>query len=111
VSLHDSDQADPEWREASATVNGAHGLHARPAIRFSRAARGYAARIQVCAAGEAGDHGPWVDAKSVAKVMGLQVETGRTILLRAAGADADAALGGLRELVEVALAAEDEEAG
>jgi phosphocarrier protein len=110
VSLHDSEQAEPEWQEASATVNGAHGLHARPAIRFSRAARGYAARIQVRAVNETGGEAPWVDAKSVAKVMGLQVETGRTILLRAAGSDADAALGGLRNLVEVALA-EDEDAG
>lgn len=109
MSLHDSDHAEPEWQEASATVHGVHGLHARPAIRFSRAARGYAARIQMRTADETG--GPWVDAKSVAKVMGLQVESGGTILLRAAGADADAALGGLRELVEVTLASEDEEAG
>lgn len=106
MTLLQSDHDEPEWHEASATVNGVHGLHARPAIRFSRAARGYAARIQVRTAGES----PWVDAKSVAKVMGLQVETGRTIELRAVGSDADAALGGLRELVEVALATEDEDA-
>lgn len=104
-------QPEPVWREASATVHGVHGLHARPAIQFSRAARGYASRIQVRTADDSGDEGHWVDAKSVAKVMGLLVESGRTILLRAAGADADAALGGLRELVEVALAAEDEDAG
>ena len=63
------------WQEVSATVTGVDGLHARPAIRFSRAAKGYAARIQIRGAEEA----PWVDAKSVAKVMALQVERGRTI--------------------------------
>jgi phosphotransferase system HPr (HPr) family protein len=111
VTPSNTEQTEPVWREASATVHGAHGLHARPAIRFSRAARGYAARIQVRTTDDPGEEGQWVDAKSVAKVMGLQVESGRTILLRAVGADADAALGGLRNLVEVALAADDEDAG
>ena len=100
----DSHTRDPEWTQATLTVLGAHGLHARPAIRFSRVARGYAARIQICVEGDLN----WVDAKSVAKVMGLQVERGRTILLRAFGADADAALAGLRELVEIDMAAEGE---
>lgn len=100
----DSHKREPEWMQAAATVLGAHGLHARPAIRFSRLARGYAARIQICIEGDLN----WVDAKSVAKVMGLQVEFGRTILLRAFGADADAALSGLRDLVEIDMVAEDE---
>lgn len=94
----------PEWRETSLTVAGIHGLHARPAIRFSRAARGYAARIQMRVEETDG----WVDAKSVAKVMGLQVESGKTIILRASGVDADAALSGLRQLMEQDLAHEDE---
>jgi phosphocarrier protein len=106
VNASRSGAIDPEWREAVLTVLGEHGLHARPAIRFSRAARGYAARIEIRA--EEADH--WVDAKSVAKVMGLQVESGRTIRLRALGADADAALGALRELLEKELAEEGDDA-
>ena len=101
----DSHKREPEWTQTALTVLGAHGLHARPAIRFSRVARGYAARIQICIEGDL----DWVDAKSVAKVMGLKVERGRTILLRALGADAEAALTGLRELVEIDMAAEDED--
>lgn len=96
-------EREPEWHEGSVTVAGADGLHARPAILFSRKARGYAARIQIRSDNESA----WVDAKSVAKVMGLQVESGRTIRLRARGHDAEAALGGLRQLVESDLADPD----
>lgn len=103
----DSHTREPEWTQATLTVFGAHGLHARPAIRFSRAARAYASKIQICIEGGRN----WVDAKSVAKVMGLQVESGKTILLRAFGADADAALAGLRKLVEIDMAADDEDKG
>ncbi len=105
--MSSSQPCDAEWRQATLTVVGAHGLHARPAIRFSRVARGYSARIQICVA----DDARWVDAKSVAKVMGLQVESGRKILLRAAGDDAEAALAGLRQLIETDLAGEGEDGG
>ena len=107
MSTSRSTGLEPEWREASLTVPGVHGLQARPAIRFSRAARAYAARIQV----RTDEAAHWVDAKSVAKVMSLQVESGRTIRLRAHGIDADAALGGLRQLVENELANDSEDAG
>lgn len=104
MSASQSGAHESDWLEATLTVSGAHGLHARPAIRLSRSARRYAARIQICAEGAE----RWVDAKSVAQVMGLQVETGRTIRLRALGADAEAALAGLRQLVEKELAEGDD---
>ena len=107
MTVQDSQQREPDWRQATMTVLGAHGLHARPAIKFSRAARAFSAKIQICVEGDV----RWVDAKSVAKVMGLQVETGKTILMRAVGVDADAALAGLREFVESDLATEDEDVG
>lgn len=105
MSRSKRDRVEAVWLEVSATVAGTDGLHARPAILFSRAAKLYAARVQI----RESDGASWVDAKSVAKVMALQVEGGRTIHLRAAGADAAEALGKLRELVEVDLAGEDQE--
>ncbi len=104
MTLHGSQPAESEWVHATITVLGAHGLHARPAIKFSRVARSYVSRVQICVE----EDSRWVDAKSVAKVMGLQVESGKTILLRATGADAQDALAGLRKLVEIDLVSEDE---
>ena len=93
------------WLEVHATVLGRHGLHARPAIRFARAARSCRSRIQI----RAEERSEWVDAKSVVKVMGLQIEHGRVIRLRATGADADVALSTLRKLLEGDLAADPED--
>lgn len=95
MSVSDAKAGGPGWVESSIVVQGAEGLHARPAIKLSRAARGYSAQILIRA--EGGES--WVDAKSVAKVIALRVETGKAVLLRASGADAEAALAGLCDLV------------
>ena len=64
--------------EAAGTVLLTHpvGLHARPSVRLTRLARGFAASVQL--AGDAG--GPWVDAKSIVKVMAAKVPQGAILL-------------------------------
>lgn len=106
MSVAGRDSREPDWRERILTVRGSDGLHARPTIRFSREARGFAAKIQITD----GDGGDWVDAKSVAKVMGLRLEAGRRIVLRATGVDAEAALTELGKLIECDAAPGDTDA-
>ncbi len=102
MSASQAEPSEIEWQEASAIVPGPHGLHARPAIRFARSARGFSARVQVRAANREG----WVDGKSLARVISLKIESGGTILLRACGSDAGSALAALQQLVEGELATE-----
>jgi phosphocarrier protein HPr len=72
------------------------GLHARPAVKFTKLAKTFPADIRLRQAPD----GPWVDAKSVVKVMGLKFRTGTLVELEADGEGAEAALAELRALVE-----------
>ncbi|HEY1385498.1 MAG TPA: HPr family phosphocarrier protein, partial [Dongiaceae bacterium] len=45
------------------------------------------------------EEGPWIDAKSVVKVMAFKAAKGSTLHFRADGEDADAAVAALVELV------------
>lgn len=83
--------------EATVTINHAVGLHARPAIAFTKLAKRFqAAEIQIRGSEEA----PWVDAKSIVKVMALKLRTGTALQMRARGAEADPAIDALKALVE-----------
>lgn len=79
------------WMMSELKLESSEGLHARPAIKVSRFARKFASNIQIRLGGEE----RWVDAKSVAKLIGLHAEAGRMIEIRASGDDADAAIAGL----------------
>ncbi len=83
--------------EAAGTVLLTHpvGLHARPSVKLTRLARGFAAGVQL--AGDAA--GPWVDAKSIVKVMAARLPQGATLHFRASGEDAAAAVEALVGLV------------
>ena len=72
------------------------GLHARPAVKFTKLAKSFPAEIRLRRAPD----GDWVDAKSVVKVMGLKFRTGTMVELEAEGEGAEAALAELRALVE-----------
>ena len=72
------------------------GLHARPAVKFTKLAKTYPAAIRLRGAPDA----PWVDAKSIVKVMGRKLRTGTRLELQAEGEGATEALGALRGLVE-----------
>ena len=83
---------------ASASVMLLHaiGLHARPSVKFTKLAKTFAAAIQF----SAGPDGPWIDAKSIVKVMAAKVPQGTELHFRAEGADAGAAVAALVGLVE-----------
>jgi phosphocarrier protein HPr len=81
---------------ASVLLRHAVGLHARPSVKLTKLAKGFEARIDL---GLSAD-GPWVDAKSIVKVMGTKAPKDSVIYFRAEGADADAAVQALVTLVE-----------
>ena len=80
---------------ASATLTNAIGLHARPSVKLTKLAKTFAATIEVASSPE----GPWVDAKSIVKVMAVKAAAGVVLHFRATGHDAHSALAALRELV------------
>jgi phosphocarrier protein HPr len=81
---------------ASVLLRHAVGLHARPSVKLTKLAKGFEARIDL---GLSAD-GPWVDAKSIVKVMATKAPKDSVIYFRAEGADADAAVQALITLVE-----------
>ncbi|MEZ5930448.1 MAG: HPr family phosphocarrier protein [Alphaproteobacteria bacterium] len=83
--------------ERTVTISHPVGLHARPAIAFTKLAKGFkAADIRI----RGGDDRPWVDAKSIVKVMALKLRTGAVLQMQASGAEAEAAIDALQALVE-----------
>lgn len=72
------------------------GLHARPSVKLTKLAKNFAARIDLAL----GADGPWVDAKSIVKVMATRAPKGATLFLRAEGNDAEDAIAALVGLVE-----------
>lgn len=82
--------------EAEVTITHSVGLHARPSVKFTKLAKGFAARVELATS----PSGPWIDAKSIVKVMGTKAPQGTLLRLRAEGDDADAAIAALVGLVE-----------
>ena len=85
--------------EATAVITISHpvGLHARPAIAFTKLAKTFkTTEIRV----RGHDDQPWIDAKSIVRVMALKLRTGAALQMRANGDDADAAIKALKGLVE-----------
>ena len=72
------------------------GLHARPAIKLTRVAKRFRAAVWIAL----GEHGPWIDAKSIARVMAMKTPQLAVLHFRAEGEDADAATRALARLVE-----------
>jgi phosphocarrier protein HPr len=81
---------------ASVLLRHAVGLHARPSVKLTKLAKGFESRIDL---GLSAD-GPWVDAKSIVKVMATKAPKDSVIYFRAEGADADVAVQALVTLVE-----------
>jgi phosphocarrier protein HPr len=72
------------------------GLHARPSVKLTKLAKMFASEVELAAA----ESGPWIDAKSIVKVMGAKVPQNATLRFRATGPDADEAVRSLIRLVE-----------
>lgn len=82
--------------EASVILTHAVGLHARPSVKLTKLAKAFGARVEVAAA----PAGPWIDAKSIVKVMAAKAPQGTRLYFRAAGPDAGDAVAALVSLVE-----------
>ncbi len=79
----------------SALLTNAIGLHARPSVKLTKLAKTFESRIEVGLT----ENGPWVDAKSIVRVMGVKAAKGATLFFRAKGPDAAEAIVALRNLV------------
>ncbi|MEW9807628.1 HPr family phosphocarrier protein [Mesorhizobium sp. ZMM04-5] len=82
---------------ASAKVEITHavGLHARPSVKFTKLAKTFPATVEMALA----EGGPWIDAKSIVKVMAAKAPKGTTLYLRAHGEGASEAVAALVALV------------
>jgi phosphotransferase system HPr (HPr) family protein len=83
--------------EATIKVNHKVGLHARPAAMFVQTAAKFSSKIKVK---NQTTNGNFVDAKSIIMVLTLGVMKDHEVVIQTEGADADAALGALRALIE-----------
>jgi phosphocarrier protein len=92
---------------SSAPLTNPVGLHARPSVKLTRLAKTFASHIEVAPA----ENGPWVDAKSIVKVMAVKAAKGTTLHFRAKGPDARAALAALRDLVALDFRGAEAERG
>ena len=81
---------------AQVEITHAVGLHARPSVKFTKLAKTFEANVEMALAGD----GPWIDAKSIVKVMAAKAPKGTVLHLRASGEGAEGAVKALVELVE-----------
>lgn len=83
---------------ASASVLMRHdvGLHARPSVKLTKLAKTFSARVELALS----EAGPWIDAKSIVKVMAFKAPKDTVLHFRASGEDAEVAVSRLVELVE-----------
>jgi phosphocarrier protein len=81
---------------SSVVMTHAVGLHARPSVKLTKLAKTFACRIDLALSRD----GPWIDAKSIVKVMGTKAPKDTVLHFRAEGEDAEHALKALVMLVE-----------
>lgn len=87
-----------------AVLTHAGGLHARPAIKLTQLAKRFDSAVWVALS----EHGPWTDAKSIARVMAMKTPHMATLHFIAEGDDADEAASALSRLVESDFAGDDD---
>ena len=81
--------------EGSVVITHDVGLHARPSVKLTKLAKGFASTLEIAGTPE----GPWIDAKSIVKVMAMKAKQDSTLFVRATGADAQAAVAAVIGLV------------
>ena len=79
------------------------GLHARPAIKLTQLAKRFESSVWIALA----ENGPWVDAKSIARVMAMKTPHMATLHFVAEGDDADGAASALARLIDSDFAGGD----
>jgi len=80
-----------ELAEGSVLMDHAVGLHARPSVKLTQLAKTFSARIELGVS----QNGPWIDAKSIVKVMATNAPKDTVLFFRAEGTDAAAAVAAL----------------
>lgn len=85
-------------KRANGTVVVRHevGMHARPSVKLTQLAKSFGSKIDLGPSSE----GPWVDAKSIVKVMRTRTPKDSVLHIRAEGSDADSAVQALIDLIE-----------
>lgn len=84
-----------ETANGSVVITHDVGLHARPSVKLTKLAKGFASTLEIAGTAD----GPWIDAKSIVKVMAMKAKQHSTLFVRAAGADAQAAVDAVISLV------------
>ena len=77
-------------------ITHAVGLHARPSVKFTKLAKTFPAAVEMALAAA----GPWIDAKSIVKVMARQGAEGHDAAFARQGEGAAEAVAALVALVE-----------
>jgi phosphocarrier protein HPr len=72
------------------------GLHARPAIKVTKLAKRFQADVWIALSAE----GPWTNAKSIARVVGMKLPSNSLVYFAAEGVDGDQAVEALVSLVQ-----------
>jgi len=80
--------------EAKVVIANKAGIHARPASMLVQAATKFQSKIKLAAKGKS------IDAKSILMIMSLGLVKGTEVVISAEGADADAAVKAIKDLVE-----------
>lgn len=88
---------------SSAVLTHVGGLHARPSIKLTQLAKRFDSAVWIALA----EHGPWTDAKSIARVMALKTPHMARLYFMAEGEGADNAATALVRLVESDFADDD----
>ena len=84
-----------DMAEGSVVITHDVGLHARPSVKLTKLAKGFASTLEIAGSAE----GPLIDAKSIVKVMAMKEKQHSTLFVRAAGTDAQAAVEAFISLV------------
>jgi phosphocarrier protein len=84
-----------DWVSGSVVITHDVGLHARPSVKLTKVAKGFASALEISGSAE----GPWIDAKSIVKVMAMKAKQHSTLHVRASGADAATAVEAITSLV------------
>lgn len=72
----------------STVITHAVGLHARPSVKLTKLAKTFSSKVEIASE----EAGPWIDAKSIVKVMAMKARRNTTLHVRAAGDDAETAV-------------------
>ena len=83
-------------KEFDATIKHAVGLHARPAARFVKIAKGFDSEIHITNTSRESDE---VNAKSLVKVIKIAAAQNHEVHIRAEGSDEDEAAKALEEFL------------